>query len=91
MLFRSEALATLRRRPAVDLLFTDIVMPGMDGLELARTARSAKPELRVLYTTGYARDAAGAEAVQSSLLSKPFTIEQLARRVRQALDEGRAA
>ncbi|WP_296595088.1 CHASE domain-containing protein [Phenylobacterium sp.] len=87
----AEALRRLGEGPPADLLFTDIVMPGMDGLQLAEQARAAKPELRVLYTTGYARDATGVEAVQSSLLPKPFTIEQLARRVRQALDEGQAA
>jgi len=87
----AEALARLAEQPAADLLFTDIVMPGMNGLQLAEQARAAKPELRVLYTTGYARDASGAEAVQSALLPKPFTVAQLARRVRQALDEGRAA
>jgi len=87
----AEALRRLAEQPAADLLFTDIVMPGINGLQLAEQARAAKPTLKVLYTTGYARDASGAEAVQSALLRKPFTIEQLARRVRQALDEQRAA
>jgi len=86
-----EALRWLSARPAADLLFTDIVMPGMNGLQLAERACAAMPTLRVLYTTGYARDASGAESVRSALLPKPFTIEQLARRVRQALDEERAA
>jgi len=86
-----EALRWLSARPAADLLFTDIVMPGMNGLQLAEQARAAMPTLKVLYTTGYARDASGAESVRSALLPKPFTIEQLARRVREALDEERAA
>jgi len=86
-----EALRWLAARPAADLLFTDIVMPGMNGLQLAEQARAAMPALKVLYTTGYARDAGGADSVRSALLPKPFTIEQLARRVRQALDEERAA
>ncbi|TAJ69981.1 MAG: response regulator [Phenylobacterium sp.] len=86
-----EALRWLSARPAADLLFTDIVMPGMDGLQLAEQARATLPALKVLYTTGYARDASGAERVRGALLPKPFTIEQLARRVRQALDEERAA
>jgi CheY-like chemotaxis protein len=86
-----EALRWLSSRPTADLLFTDIVMPGMNGLQLAEQARAAMPQLKVLYTTGYARDANAAERVQSALLPKPFTVEQLARRVRQALDEERAA
>ncbi|MBU1377349.1 MAG: CHASE domain-containing protein [Alphaproteobacteria bacterium] len=86
-----EALRWLSGRPAADLLFTDIVMPGMDGLQLATAARVAMPALKVLYTTGYARDARAIESVQAAVLPKPFTVEQLARRVRQALDEGHAA
>jgi len=87
----AQALARLADGPTADLLFTDIVMPGMNGVELAEQACAVRPDLKVLYTTGYARDASGAEAVQAALLPKPFTIEQLARRVRQALDEERAA
>lgn len=86
-----EALRWLSDQPAADLLFTDIVMPGMNGLQLAEQARAAMPTLKVLYTTGYARDASAVENVPSAVLPKPFTIEQLARRVRQALDEERAA
>jgi len=86
-----EALRWLSGRSRVNLLFTDIVMPGMNGLQLAEQARAAMPTLKVLYTTGYARDASGAESVRSALLPKPFTIEQLAGRVREALDEERTA
>ncbi|WP_068873912.1 MULTISPECIES: CHASE domain-containing protein [unclassified Phenylobacterium] len=86
-----QALQRLAEAPAADLLFTDILMPGMNGVQLAERARAAKPALKVLYTTGYARDVSGAEAVQAALLAKPFTIAQLAHRVRQALDEDRAA
>ncbi len=86
-----QALQRLAEAPAADLLFTDIVMPGMNGVQLAKRAREAKPALKVLYTTGYARDVSGADSVQAALLPKPFTIAQLAHRVRQALDEGRAA
>jgi CheY-like chemotaxis protein len=86
-----EALRWLAAQPPADLLFTDIVMPGMNGLQLAERARAAMPTLKVLYTTGYARDASGAESVRSALLPKPFTVEQLARRVREVLDAERAA
>lgn len=87
----AQALDILPRLPRVDLLFTDIVMPGLNGFQLAQRARLAKPDLRVLFTTGYAHGAAtdAQAAVTSSLtLAKPFTLDQLARKVREALDGG---
>lgn len=86
----AEALQHLAERP-IDLLFTDIVMPGMNGLELAEQAQIGRPSLKILYTTGYARDARATEPIRAALLSKPFTIEQLARRVRHALDDARVS
>ncbi len=84
-----EALEQLRVQPRLDLLFTDIVMPGINGRELADRARETKPDLRVLYTTGYTRNAVvhnGIVDAGVSLLSKPFTMRQLAVRVRAMLD-----
>lgn len=89
----AEALHQLANGARADLLFTDIVMPGMTGVQLAERARARRPELRVLYTTGYAREALanrGADEPAGALLAKPFTVDQLARSVRQALD-GEAA
>ncbi|MBS0511688.1 MAG: response regulator [Proteobacteria bacterium] len=74
----------------VDLLFTDIVMPhGMNGRELADTARRRRPSLRVLFTSGYAENAIshqGRLAPGVSLLSKPYRRQELAAKVRSVLD-----
>jgi signal transduction histidine kinase/CheY-like chemotaxis protein len=86
-----EALALLAEQPRIDLLFTDIVMPGMDGRQLADKARAARPGLKVLYTTGYTRNAIVHNGVLDHdvhFLAKPFTVMQLAVKVRVVLDEG---
>ena len=85
----NQALAVLELQPRVDLLFTDIVMPDMNGRKLADLAREKRPDLKVLYTTGYTRNAIVHNGVLDpgvSLLQKPFTLERLARKVRQELD-----
>ncbi len=72
----------------VSLLFTDIVMPGMTGRVLADTAMQLRPDLKVLYTTGYTKNAVvhnGVVDVGARLLVKPFSLEQLALKVREAL------
>ena len=80
-----EALRLLEEVRAVDLLFTDVIMPGgMNGLELAQRVRERKPDLPVLLTTGYMEDlpqASGSMAV----LPKPYRQGELAERVKQAL------
>ncbi|MDQ8755358.1 CHASE3 domain-containing protein [Sphingosinicella sp. LHD-64] len=86
----NQALAVLAVQPLVGLLFTDVVMPDMNGRQLAQKAQEAKPDLKVLYTTGYTRNAIVHNGMLDSdvaLLAKPFTVEQLARKVRQVLDE----
>ena len=70
------------------LLLTDVVMPGMSGRELADKARAVWPELQVLYTTGYARDAivhGGRLDPGVELLLKPFTCDALAAKVREVI------
>jgi signal transduction histidine kinase/CheY-like chemotaxis protein len=84
-----QALTVLTLQPRVDLLFTDVVMPDLDGRRLADKAREARPGLRVLYTTGYTRNAIvhnGMLDADVAFVAKPFTIEQLALKVRQTLD-----
>ena len=75
---------------AVDLLFSDIVLPGgLNGAQLAREARALHPGLKVLFTTGYARDAIvhhGRLDPGVELLGKPFAYGELAARVREILD-----
>jgi two-component system cell cycle sensor histidine kinase/response regulator CckA len=75
-------------RQPIDLLVTDIVMPGMSGPALAERMVAGRPDLKVLYITGYAEEAIerqGALSAGGSLLQKPFTAHQLASRVSQAL------
>jgi CheY-like chemotaxis protein len=76
----------------IHLLVTDVVMPRMSGRVLADVLAAQRPGLRVLFVTGYTeegslcRDAGGHPVL---LLTKPFAPEELARKVREALDEGR--
>ena len=84
-----EALQVLAGRGEVSLLLTDIVMPGMNGRLLAEEARETRPELKVLYTTGFTRNAVVHNGVLDAgvnLIVKPFTVEQLAAKVREVLD-----
>jgi PAS domain S-box-containing protein len=83
-----EALRILDERADITLLFTDVVMPIMNGAKLAEEARRRHPELKVLFTTGYTRNAIvhnGTLDQGVDLLSKPFTLAQLAHRVRAVL------
>jgi PAS domain S-box-containing protein len=73
----------------IDLLVTDVVMPAMDGRELAEAARRERPALRVLYISGYTDDAVLRHGVQQNdvaFIEKPFRIHTLAGKVRQVLD-----
>ena len=84
------AMAILEGPEPVDLLLTDIVMPGpMDGRDLARIAVRCRPSLKVLLTSGFpdARLAgAGGLEPNSRLLSKPYRKDELQRAVREAID-----
>ncbi|MHC9010609.1 hybrid sensor histidine kinase/response regulator [Stenotrophomonas rhizophila] len=85
-----SALRLLERNEAhVDLLFSDIVMPGMSGWALAKQALGQKPDLRVLFTSGYPRDieASGGGGRNITILPKPFTRTDLARSILGALRE----
>jgi signal transduction histidine kinase/CheY-like chemotaxis protein len=83
-----EALRHLQLQPRVDVMFTDIVMPDMTGRELVDQARKSRPDLKVLYTTGYTRNAVVHNGVLDrdvAFLPKPFTLEQLAAKIRDVL------
>ena len=86
----SHALRMLDEGQQVTLLFTDVVMPDMSGRQLADHALGKRPNLKVLYTTGYTRNAIvhnGMLDPGTNLLTKPFSIEELAAKVRKILDE----
>ena len=90
----AEGAATmLRSGERVDLLFTDVVLPGRTGRALATEAGELRPGLKILFTTGYSRNAIvhhGRLDAGVRLLQKPFTFDQLADRVREVLDEPEA-
>ena len=85
----SEALKIISETPAVQLLFTDVVMPEMDGRKLADAVLAMRPDIKVLFTTGYTRNAVvhhGRLDPGVVFLPKPYSIAQLARKVRALLD-----
>jgi len=72
----------------IDILITDVVMPGMSGRELAQRVTAARPQIKVLYLSGYTEDAILHEGVfepGTAFLQKPFTLHGLARKVREVL------
>ncbi|TJV41093.1 MAG: response regulator [Mesorhizobium sp.] len=84
-----EALEKLAAAPGIALLFTDIVMPVMNGRKLAEEAVARQPGLKVVFTTGFTRNAVVHNGVLDHdvhFLAKPFTIEQLAAKLREVLD-----
>ena len=85
----AEALAMLEAGQDIKLLFTDVVMPEMNGRELADRALKKSPNLKIIFTTGYTRDAVVRDGVVdpgANLLIKPFDIDQLAAKMRSVLD-----
>lgn len=89
-----EALDMLTRDEGIDLLFTDVVMPGMDGGELAERARLIRPNLKVLFTSGYFEHALikkGQIAQNADILVKPYQGHTLAKRIEMTLAKDSAA
>jgi two-component system, cell cycle sensor histidine kinase and response regulator CckA len=76
-------------REKIGLLMTDVVMPGMSGPQVAEALRAREPDLRVLFQRGYTDDTVvrwGILHAEAAFLKKPFTLEVLARQVREVLD-----
>lgn len=84
-----DALRTLDLHPEICLLFTDVVLPGMNGRQLAEEASKKRPGLKVLFTTGYTRNAivhSGMLDPGVNLLPKPASRDQMAAKIRSVLD-----
>lgn len=82
-----SALEILHRNTDISVLFSDIMMPGMNGLELAKQARSFRPELKVLLASGYPLPALKAQdksIEEFGFISKPYRLSELAKKLRMA-------
>jgi CheY-like chemotaxis protein len=83
----NAALATLEDgRDAIDIVFTDVVMPGMSGIDLAQEVRRRRPGLPVVLTSGYSHVLAEQGGHGFELLKKPYSVEALSRVLRKASD-----
>jgi CheY-like chemotaxis protein len=82
-----SALEIINSDRRLDLLVTDVGLPGMTGWQLAEAARAARPELKVLFVTGYADRAASGEfeAENTDMITKPFALEALSDKVMEML------
>jgi CheY-like chemotaxis protein len=84
-----QALRLLDDENQIDLLLTDVVMPGLNGLDLARHALARRPAMKVLYVSGFWAHIANS-LDRDDLLSKPYRAAELVDRVRRALGEASA-
>ncbi|MDE3164660.1 MAG: response regulator, partial [Acidobacteriota bacterium] len=84
-----EALTVASRHPeAIDVLLTDVVLPGINGRELATRLRAVRPRIRIIYTSGYDRELIAEQGVLQpgvAYLPKPFTAGEIAAKVSEVL------
>ena len=84
-----SGLRILQSPQRVDLLITDIGLPGLNGRQVADAARVVRPDLKVLFMTGYAENAVAAQGILASgmqIITKPFAMDVLAKRIRELMD-----
>ena len=84
-----DGMATTVDGDRIDLLITDVVMPGVDGPTLVKEVRERYPELKVIFISGYTEDSFRqklGDGVPVEFLSKPFTLQQLAGKVKEVMD-----
>lgn len=85
-----EALALLDNDGTIDVLLTDVVMPGMNGPALARRVRSSRPQLPIIFISGYAEPEEIVGEQLGRLVRKPFIGNDLRKQIEEAIDEARA-
>ncbi len=86
-----SGLRILREGGRIDLLVTDVGLPGMNGRQLADQARETRPDLKILFITGYAESAAIADGFLQpgmEMVTKPFDLDNLSRRIRSMVSSG---
>jgi CheY-like chemotaxis protein len=84
-----DALELFERNPSIDVLLTDVVMPGASGPELTRRLFERRPALKVIYMSGYTEEAIVQHGVLNhgiAFLHKPFSSETLGTKIREVLD-----
>lgn len=89
-----EALGHLRGATHIDLLLTDIIMPEMNGRKLADAASGLRPDLKIIFMTGFTKNAVVHNGVLDPgvyFLAKPFSLEELSIKIREALDTKRTS
>jgi CheY-like chemotaxis protein len=90
-----RALEVFAREPGIELLITDVIMPGgMNGVELARKVRELKPGMKIVYSSGFPSDALAERSgtqVDGPLLYKPYQRNDFAAVIRRAMDGDNAA
>jgi CheY-like chemotaxis protein len=85
-----SGLAVLQSRQRIDLLITDVGLPGLNGRQLADAARLLRPGLKVIFMTGYAEAAASAQGFLEpgmALITKPFALAELAAKIRSTIED----
>jgi PAS domain S-box-containing protein len=90
----STALLMLESRARIDLLVTDVGLPGLSGRDLALAARGHRPNLKILFITGYAEKAASADVLGGSdtdIIMKPFSLDAVGLKIRQMIHGARPA